>query len=95
MFLRTVGGFSRDHDQGYSVKQDPHSPKGEAVIENVDGPIGTSKGLPYGSATAGQSEQARLLKEFDYVEEEFFVSGTANLYGPTSSAPLKVLRATQ
>jgi Alpha/beta hydrolase domain len=59
------------------------------VIENVDGPIGTSKGFPYGSATAGQSEQARLLKEFDYLEEEFFVSGTANVYGPISSEPVE------
>jgi hypothetical protein len=59
------------------------------VIENVDGPIRTATGLPYGSATAGPGEQARLLKEFDYVEEEFFVSGTAHLYGPTSSEPLE------
>jgi hypothetical protein len=59
------------------------------MIENVEGPNVSSESLPYGSAAAGQSEPARLLKEFDYVEEEFFVSGRADLYGPTSNQPLE------
>jgi hypothetical protein len=29
------------------------------------------------------------MEEYDYVEEEFFVSGTANVYGPESSRPLE------
>src|SRR5262245_30084730 len=55
---------------------------------DVEGPIGTQRSLPYGSAMVEGSEQARLLEEYDYVEEEFFVSGTAGLYGPTTSDPL-------
>ena len=51
----------------------------------VEGPIGTDRSVPYGSATREGSEESRLLAEFDYVEEEFFVSGVANTYGPASS----------
>ncbi|MFI5047773.1 MAG: alpha/beta hydrolase domain-containing protein, partial [Acidimicrobiia bacterium] len=56
---------------------------------DVEGPIGTEQSLPYGSAMAEGSAQARLLDEYDYVEEEFFVSGTAGLYGPTTNEPLE------
>jgi hypothetical protein len=55
---------------------------------DVEGPVANERSLPYGSAKVEGSEQARLLEEFDYVEEEFFVSGTAGLYGPTTSEPL-------
>ena len=54
----------------------------------VEGPIGTEHSTPYGSATRKGSEEARLLAEFDYAEAEFFVSGTANTYGPESLRPL-------
>jgi hypothetical protein len=50
----------------------------------VEGPIGAHDSLPYGTATQEGSEAQRLLKQFDYVEEEFFFSGTANVYGPLS-----------
>jgi hypothetical protein len=56
---------------------------------DVEGPIGTERSLPYGSAMTDGSTQARLLHEYDYVEEEFFVSGTAGLYGPTTNEPLE------
>jgi hypothetical protein len=54
----------------------------------VEGPIATGRSAPYGSATRKGSEESRLLAEFDYVEEEFFVSGTANTYGPASTRAL-------
>jgi hypothetical protein len=50
----------------------------------VEGPIGAHDSLPYGTSTLEGSEAQRLLKQFDYVEEEFFFSGTANVYGPVS-----------
>jgi hypothetical protein len=56
-------------------------------LDSVEGPIGTERGAPYGSATREGSEESRLLSEFD-LEEEFFVSGTANTYGPASTRPL-------
>src|SRR3954469_7045340 len=61
---------------------------GHGTLGAVEGPIGTDRGTPYGSATREGSEESRLLAEFDYVEDEFFVSGTANTYGPASSRPL-------
>jgi hypothetical protein len=53
----------------------------------VECPIGTEHSVPYGSATREGSEESKLA-EFDYVEEEFFVSGTANTYGPAPMRPL-------
>src|SRR4051812_41713310 len=50
----------------------------------VEGPIGTEHSVPYGSARREGSEEAKLLAEFEYSEAEFFVSGTANTYGPAS-----------
>ena len=57
-------------------------------MHEIEGPIANDRSLPYGSAMANR-EQARLLDEYDYVEEEFFVSGTAALYGPTTNEPLE------
>ena len=50
----------------------------------VEGPIGTEDSLPYGTARVEGGEARRLLTQFDYVEEEYFFSGTANVYGPVS-----------
>src|SRR5262245_65765316 len=61
---------------------------GPGALVDAEGPIETSRSVPYGSATRDGTEESRLLAEFDYVEEEFFVSGTANTYGPASSRPL-------
>src|SRR5262245_66214359 len=61
---------------------------GPGALVDAEGPIETSRSVPYGSATRDGTEESRLLAEFDYVEEEFFVSGTANTYGPASSRAL-------
>ncbi len=61
---------------------------GLGTLHAVEGPIGTEHSAPYGSATRDGSEEATLLAEFDYVEAEFFVSGTANTYGPQSTRSL-------
>jgi len=58
------------------------------AVTAVEGPIDSAQSAPFGSATRAGSEEARLLDEFDYIEEEFFVSGTANTYGPEVSRPL-------
>ncbi len=50
----------------------------------VEGPIEAHDSLPYGTARVKSSAAERLLRQFDYVEEEFFFSGTANVYGPVS-----------
>ena len=63
-------------------------PEGLGPLDAVEGPIGTDRGTPYGSATREGSEESKLLSEFDYVEEEYFVSGTAHTYGPASSRAL-------
>jgi hypothetical protein len=54
----------------------------------IEGPIPTDGSAPFGTATASH-EKAELMKEFGYVEEEFFISGNANVYGPESSRPLQ------
>jgi hypothetical protein len=51
----------------------------------VEGPIATEMSLPYGSVWRNGDEQSHLLQQFDYLEEEFFVSGEANVYGPSQS----------
>jgi hypothetical protein len=50
----------------------------------LEGPVRNEASLPYGSALTPGSENARLLAEHDYVEEEFLVSGTVGVYGPGS-----------
>jgi hypothetical protein len=52
---------------------------------DVEGPLDTHHSRPFATATAEEGPQSPLLKEFDYVEEEFFVSGTATVYGPESA----------
>src|SRR5580658_8667645 len=55
----------------------------------VEGPIGTQKSMPFGTARGGGGDESRLFEEFDYVEDEYFVSGTANVYGPEFVRPLE------
>ena len=50
----------------------------------MEGPIEAHDSLPYGTARVKSGAAERLLRQFDYVEEEFFFSGTANVYGPVS-----------
>jgi hypothetical protein len=37
--------------------------------------MGTQDSVPFGTAIIEGTEAYRLLKEFDYVEEKFFISG--------------------
>jgi hypothetical protein len=41
------------------------------------------------------TEAYGLLKEFDYVEEEFFLSGQANVYGPESPEPAQQVETSE
>lgn len=53
----------------------------EAV--QVEGPISTSStSKPYGSAMVPGTRSDNLLQKYGYVEEEIFISGRANAYGP-------------
>jgi hypothetical protein len=45
----------------------------------IEGPVGTEDSLPFGTALVEGTEASRLMKEFDFVEKEFFISGTANV----------------
>lgn len=54
---------------------------------NIEGPILANGSAPFGTALLSD-EKVELMRDFDYIEEEFFVSGTANVYGPESSRPL-------
>jgi hypothetical protein len=54
----------------------------------IEGPIPTDDSTPFGTATTS-NEKAELLKDSGYIEEEFFISGNANVYGPESSRPLR------
>jgi hypothetical protein len=55
---------------------------------HLEGPIGTEHSSPDGSAFRAAAPEIRLLTEFEYVEEEFFVSGRADVYGPESARRL-------
>jgi hypothetical protein len=55
---------------------------------HVEKVLATPNSNPFGTATVEGTEQCRLLSEYGYVEEEYFVSGTANVYGPVSSQPI-------
>src|SRR5262245_5547829 len=37
--------------------------------------------VPWGTAMDGNAREA-VVKHYDYVEEEYFLSGTCNVYGP-------------
>jgi hypothetical protein len=53
------------------------------VAPRVVGPIPTSADdFPYATSTTPGSYTAQLMKNFDYVEEEYFLFGYANIYGP-------------
>jgi hypothetical protein len=57
----------------------------------IVGPIPVSAdNLPYATALAPGSYSARLMKEFNYVEEEYFLFGYANIYGPGQNPPTAV-----
>ncbi len=60
-------------------------PSGRPVLTppKIMGPIPVSEeSIPYGTALQAGSYTAALMKEFDYVEEEYFLFGYANIYGP-------------
>jgi hypothetical protein len=54
----------------------------------IEGPVPTDSSALFGTAMASE-EKAELMKEFGYIEEEFFISGSANVYGPESSRALQ------
>lgn len=52
-------------------------------LPKIVGPIPTSAtSVPHASAMKPGSQSADLMREFDYVEEEYFLFGYANVYGP-------------
>src|SRR5687767_12279106 len=54
-----------------------------ATAVQVEGPIPvTPISKPYGSAMVPGTRSFNLLQKYGYVEEEFFISGRANIYGP-------------
>jgi hypothetical protein len=58
---------------------------GEESAQQIEfsGPIPvTESSKPFGTAMRTGSIDAALMKRFDYVEEEYFLSGVANVYGP-------------
>lgn len=59
------------------------------------GPIPTSaSSQPFGSSLRPEAYSAVLMKRHDYVEEEYFVSGTANIYGPQTTQGLSAFNGT-
>lgn len=61
--------------------------KGREAAMKFTGPIPTGPGsVPWGSAMDGGAREA-LMQHYDYVEEEYFLSGTANVYGPGANLP--------
>ena len=54
----------------------------------IVGPIPvTATSKPYMTSTKPGSFAAQLLQKYDYVEEEYFLSGYANVYGPGALRP--------
>jgi Alpha/beta hydrolase domain len=57
------------------------------IAPRFAGPIlVTAASKPWATAMAGGAKEA-MIKHFDYVEEEYFVSGTCGVYGPGGSVP--------
>ena len=64
-----------------------------AGIESIEGPIpATAKSPIFGAADAPGAALAISLKPFNYLEEEYFIRGTASAYEHSASGP-KVLHA--
>lgn len=60
-------------------------PRGQPVLTppRIAGPIPVSKdSVPYATTLQPGSYSAALMKKFDYIEEEYFLFGYANIYGP-------------
>lgn len=60
-------------------------PAGNPVLKapRIVGPVPvTATSKPYASVLTSGEYTARIMKEYDYVEEEYFLFGNANLYGP-------------
>jgi hypothetical protein len=57
----------------------------------ITGPIPvTAASKPFGTTMTPGSYSARLMQAHDYVEEEYFLSGHANIYGPGVTEGLSV-----
>jgi hypothetical protein len=55
------------------------------TVPRIVGPVPTSDDdVPYASSNTPGSYTAQLIKQFDYVEEEYFLFGHANIYGPSA-----------
>jgi Alpha/beta hydrolase domain len=53
------------------------------TLPKIVGPIPVSDGnTPFATTMTPGSYTAALMKEFDYIEEEYFLFGYANIYGP-------------
>jgi hypothetical protein len=69
---------------GHATEPEP-VPSGRPVLTppKIVGPIPVSKNsVPYGTTLQPGSYSAALMKKYDYVEEEYFLFGYANIYGP-------------
>jgi hypothetical protein len=57
----------------------------------ITGPVPvTDTSKPFGTTMAPGSYSAQLMQKHDYVEEEYFLSGRANVYGPGATEGLSV-----
>lgn len=63
----------------------PAGVAGAVSLLSISGPIpATSASKPWGSVQDGGPRE-RLAARYDFVEEEFFLSGLANVYGPATT----------
>lgn len=70
----------------------PRGGEPELSEPTIVGPIPvTATSKPFGSALTSSAYSAKLVRDFDYVEEEYFVSGHANVYGPGTTQGLTAL----
>jgi hypothetical protein len=61
-----------------------------APLLEFTGPIPvTETSKPWGTANVPGSPRKGLVDQYHYVEEEYFLAGTANVYGPGSRVPLR------
>ena len=69
-----------------ALASEPESVKPVLTAPRIVGPVAvTASSVPYATALAQGSYTAKLMHDYDYVEEEYFLFGYANIYGPDLS----------
>jgi hypothetical protein len=85
-FCTWVGAAAATCTVARGIAAEPEAMKPVLTAPKITGPIPVTKSsVPYATSMVEGSNTAELMKNYDYVEEEYFLSGYANIYGPVLS----------